>query len=45
MNPFNSFGCISLVFDCQFRKTGTVSYGDGLSRVHGMILSVRWRFR
>ncbi len=35
MNPFNSFGCISLVSDGQFRKTGTVSYGDGLSWVHG----------
>jgi hypothetical protein len=35
MNPFTSFGCLSLVSDGQFRKTGTVSYGDGLSWVHG----------
>lgn len=35
MNPFTSFGCTSLVSDSQFRKTGTVSYGDGLSWVHG----------
>ena len=35
MNPFTSFGCTSLLSDGQFRKTGTVSYGDGLSWVHG----------
>jgi Carboxypeptidase regulatory-like domain len=34
-NPFTSFGCLSLASDGQFRKTGTVSYGDGLSWVHG----------
>jgi hypothetical protein len=34
-DPFTSFGCLSLVSNGQFRKTGTVSYGDGLSWVHG----------
>jgi Carboxypeptidase regulatory-like domain/TonB dependent receptor len=34
MSPFTSFGC-GLDSDSQFRKTGTVSYGDGLSWVHG----------
>jgi hypothetical protein len=34
-NPFTSFGCLSLVSAGQFRKTGTVSYSDGLSWVHG----------
>jgi len=35
MDPFNSFGCISLVSDGQYRTTGTTSYGDTLSMVHG----------
>jgi hypothetical protein len=35
MDPFTSFGCLSLVSDGQFRKTGTTSYGDNLSWVHG----------
>jgi hypothetical protein len=35
MNPFTSFGCLSLVSDGQNRKTGTVSYSEGLSWVHG----------
>jgi hypothetical protein len=34
MNPFTRFGC-ELASDNQFRKTGTVSYGDGLSWVRG----------
>ena len=33
--PFTSFGCISLVSDGQFRKTGTTSYTDNLSWSHG----------
>ena len=32
--PFTSFGC-ALTADGQSRKTGTVSYGDGLSWVRG----------
>jgi len=35
MDPFTSFGCLSLVSDSQFRKTGTTSYGDNISWVHG----------
>jgi carboxypeptidase family protein len=35
MDPFTSFGCLSLVSNSQFRKTGTTSYGDTLSWVHG----------
>ena len=35
MNPFTSFGCLALVSDGQWRKTGTTSYSDGLSWVHG----------
>jgi hypothetical protein len=35
MDPFTSFGCLSLVSDGQFRKTGTTSYTDNLSWVHG----------
>ena len=35
MSPFTSFGCLSLVSDGQWRKTGTTSYGDGISWVHG----------
>jgi hypothetical protein len=31
MGPFTSFGCVNLVADYQWRKTGTISYGDGLS--------------
>jgi hypothetical protein len=31
MGPFTSFGCINLVSDYQWRKTGTLSYGDGLT--------------
>lgn len=35
MDPFTSLGCTALVSNGQFRKTGTVSYGEGLSWVHG----------
>jgi len=35
MDPFTSFGCLSLVSNSQFRKTGTTSYGDNISWVHG----------
>jgi len=35
MSPFSSFGCISLGSNDQFRKTGTTSYADTLSWVHG----------
>jgi hypothetical protein len=35
MDPFTSFGCTALVSDGQWRKTGTTSYGDSLSWVHG----------
>ena len=31
MGPFTSFGCLNLVANDQWRKTGTISYGDGLS--------------
>ena len=34
MFPFSSFGCAG-GYDNQFRKTGTASYGDGISWVHG----------
>jgi carboxypeptidase family protein len=34
LHPFTSFGC-ALTADGQSRKTGTVSYGDALSWVHG----------
>ncbi|MBS1850012.1 MAG: carboxypeptidase regulatory-like domain-containing protein [Acidobacteria bacterium] len=35
MDPFTSFGCLSLVSNGQFRKTGTTSYGDALTWVRG----------
>jgi hypothetical protein len=35
IDPFASFGCISLVADGQDRKTGTDSYTDSISWVHG----------
>jgi Carboxypeptidase regulatory-like domain len=35
MSPFTSFGCLALVSDGQFRKTGTTSFTDGLSWSHG----------
>ena len=35
MLPFTSFGCNSLAADNQNRKTGTVSYSDAISWVHG----------
>jgi hypothetical protein len=35
MDPFASFGCISLVANGQDRKTGTDSYSDSISWVHG----------
>jgi hypothetical protein len=35
MDPFTNFGCTSLVSDGQWRKTGTTSYSDNLSWVHG----------
>lgn len=35
MDPFTSFGCLDLVANGQDRKTGTVSYGEAISTVHG----------
>ncbi len=35
MDPFTSIGCTSLVSDGQWRKTGTTSYSDSISWVHG----------
>jgi len=35
IDPFASFGCISLAADGQDRKTGTDSYTDTISWVHG----------
>jgi Carboxypeptidase regulatory-like domain len=35
MDPFTSFGCLALVSNGQWRKTGTTSYTDSLSWVHG----------
>ncbi len=35
MDPFTSFGCLDLVSNGQFRLTGTTSYGDSISWVHG----------
>lgn len=35
MSPFTTFGCISLVSNGQFRKTGTNSFSDNLSWVKG----------
>jgi Carboxypeptidase regulatory-like domain len=35
MDPFTSIGCTALVSDGQFRKTGTTSYSDYVSWVHG----------
>jgi Carboxypeptidase regulatory-like domain len=35
MDPFTSFGCLSLVSAGQWRKTGTTSYGDALTWVKG----------
>ncbi len=35
MDPFTSIGCTSLVSDGQWRKTGTTSFSDSLSWVHG----------
>jgi len=35
MDPFTSFGCLSLVSDGQFRATGTTSYTDSISWVRG----------
>jgi Carboxypeptidase regulatory-like domain/TonB-dependent Receptor Plug Domain len=35
MDPFTSVGCLALVSDGQWRKTGTTSYGDNLTWVHG----------
>jgi hypothetical protein len=34
-DPFTGFGCLTLVSDGQWRKTGTTSYSDTLSLVHG----------
>jgi Carboxypeptidase regulatory-like domain/TonB dependent receptor len=33
--PFTNFGCLSLVSNGQWRKTGTTSFGDNLTWVHG----------
>ena len=35
MDPFTSFGCLSLVSSGQWRKTGTTSYSDALTWVKG----------
>jgi Carboxypeptidase regulatory-like domain len=35
MDPFTSFGCNTLQADGQSRKTGTDSYSDSISWVHG----------
>lgn len=35
IDPFTSVGCIALVSNGQWRKTGTTSYGDNVSWVHG----------
>jgi len=35
MDPFTSIGCTALVSNGQFRKTGTMSFSDNLSWVHG----------
>ena len=35
MDPFTSFGCISLASDSQYRSTGTTSFTDTISWVHG----------
>jgi Carboxypeptidase regulatory-like domain len=35
MDPFTSFGCLDIVSDSQWRKTGTTSYGDALTWVKG----------
>jgi hypothetical protein len=35
VSPFTSLGCTALVSDGQFRKTGTTSYTDYVSWVHG----------
>jgi hypothetical protein len=34
-DPFTSLGCLALVSDNQWRKTGTTSYSDNISWVHG----------
>jgi hypothetical protein len=36
IDPFTSVGCLALVADGQWRKTGTTSYTDTLSWVHGV---------
>jgi hypothetical protein len=41
MDPFSSFGCISELSDNQARKTGTDSYSDSISWVHG---AHTWKF-
>jgi len=35
IDPFTSVGCTALVSDGQWRKTGTTSYTDNVSWVHG----------
>ena len=35
MDPFTNIGCTALVSDGQWRKTGTTSYTDNISWVHG----------
>ena len=35
MDPFTGFGCLSLTANSQFRTTGTTSYTDTISWVHG----------
>jgi len=41
MSPFTSFGCTTLAANNQFRKTGTVSYTENITWVHG---SHTWKF-
>jgi len=35
LDPFTSVGCTALVSNGQWRKTGTTSYGDNITWVHG----------
>jgi len=34
-DPYTGFGCLSLAADLQYRNTGTTSYADDLTWVHG----------
>ena len=41
MDPFSTFGCARLESDGQYRRTGTISYSDAITWVHG---SHTWKF-